>query len=210
MSFEPGKTTPFQWKILALNAALVMPPAFLYTLKTDSPVYFLITAVILLFAFFRRDYLPLRDRPVIYSVTAVLVLTIFPDMLIVIDDSRYGIFDLLIRSNLMIPLMTYLAAASCAFFPYPARRGLTAAGVVIALVLCGDRFNYARLNNNLLFFLDPLLRHYPTVFAVAVGWVAVMIPLFFLYPGRLERSGRSFSLRTFFLLFFLILLQTLS
>ena len=206
MSAEFCKITPFQWKILALNAALVMPPAFLYTLKTDSPVYFLITALILLFAFFRRNYLPLRDRPIIYSVTAVLVLTIFPDMLIVIDDSRYGIFDLLIRSNLMIPLMTYLAAASCAFFPYPARRGLTAAGVVIALVLCGDRFNYARLNNNLLFFLDPLLRHYPMVFAVAVGWVAVMIPLFFLYPGRLERSGRSFSLRNCFLLFFLILL----
>ena len=127
-------------------------------------------------------------------------------MLITIDDSRYGIFDLLIRSNLMIPLMTYLAAASCAFFPYPARRGLTAAGVVIALVLCGDRFNYARLNNDLLSFLDPLLRHYPTVFAVAVGWVAVIIPLNFLYPGRLERTGNPFSLRTGFLLFFLILL----
>ena len=105
MSPDPGKLSPFQWRILALNAALVMPPAFLYTLKTDSPVYFLITAAILLFAFFRRNYLPLRDRPIIYSVTAALILTIFPDMLIVIDDSRYGIFDLLIRSNLMIPLI---------------------------------------------------------------------------------------------------------
>ena len=206
MSSDPGKIAPFQWRILALNAALVMPPAFLNTLKTDSPVYFLITAAILLFAFFRRDYLPLRDRPIIYSVTAALILTIFPDMLIVIDDSRYGIFDLLIRSNLMIPLMTYLAALSCAFFPYYPRRGMTAAGVITALVLCGDRFNYSRLNNDLLSFLDPLLRNYPTVFAVAAGWIAVMIPLYFLYPGRLERSGRKFSLRTLFLVFFLILL----
>ena len=206
MSPDPGKLSPFQWRILALNAALVMPPAFLYTLKTDSPVYFLITSAILLFSFFRRNYLPLRDRPIIYSVTAALILTIFPDMLIVIDDSRYGIFDLLIRSNLMIPLMTYLAALSCAFFPYFPRRGMTAAGVITALVLCGDRFNYARLNNGLLSFLDPLLRHYPTVFAVAAGWTAVMIPLYFLYPGRVERSGRKFSLRMLFLVFFLILL----
>ena len=206
MSSDPGKISPFQWRILALNAALVMPPAFLYTLKTDSPVYFMITAAILLFAFFRRNYLPLRDRPIIYSVTAALILTIFPDMLIVIDDSRYGIFDLLIRSNLMIPLMTYLAALSCAFFPYYPRRGLTAAGVITALVLCGDRFNYTRLNNDLLSFLDPLLRNYPTVFAVAAGWTAVMIPLYFLYPGRLERAGRKFSLRTLFLVFFLLLL----
>lgn len=206
MSSGSGKLSPFQWRTLALNAALVMPPAFLYTLKTDSPVYFLITAAILLFAFFRRNYLPLRDRPIIYSVTAALILTIFPDMLIVIDDSRYGIFDLLIRSNLMIPLMTYLAALSCAFFPYGPRRGLTAAGVITALVLCGDRFNYARLNNELLSFLDPLLRHYPTVFAGAAGWIAVMIPLYFLYPGRLERPERKFSLRTLFLVLSLILL----
>lgn len=206
MNQESGKISPFRWQVLVLNAALVMPPAFLYTLKTDSPVYFLITTAILLFAFFRRNYLPLRDRPIIYSVTAVLILTIFPDMLIVIEDSRYGIFDLLIRSNLMIPLMTYLAAASCAFFPYPVRRGITAAGVITALVLCGDRFNYARLNNDLLSFLDPLLHRYPMVFAVLVSWTAVMIPVFFLYPGRLERSGKSFSLRICFLLFFLILL----
>ena len=206
MTREPGKLSPFQWKILALNSALILPPAFLYTLKTDSPVYLLITAAILLFAFLRRNFLPLRDRPVIYSITAALVLTIFPDMLISIDDSRFGIFDLLIRSNLMIPLMIYLAGLSCAFFPYFARRGLAAAAVITALVLCGDRFNYARLNNDLLFFLDPLLRHYPVVYAVAAGWVAVVIPLYFLYPGRLEHSGKTFSLRTFFLLFFLILL----
>ena len=103
---------PFRFSILLLNGALVLPPAFLYSLKTDSPVYFLIASALLLFAFFRKDFLPLRDRPVIYSVTTALILTVFPDMLIVIDDSRYGIFDLLIRSNLVIPLMTYLTSPS--------------------------------------------------------------------------------------------------
>ena len=197
---------PFRLSILLLNGALVLPPAFLYSLKTDSPVYFLIASALLLFAFFRKDFLPLRDRPVIYSVTAALILTVFPDMLIVIDDSRYGIFDLLIRSNLVIPLMTYLAALSCAFYPYYARRGLTAAGVVSALVLCGDRFNYSRLSNELLFFLDPLLRHYPLVYGIAAGWTAVAILLYLLYPGRVEHPAGGTRLRIFWLCVCLILL----
>jgi len=180
---------PFRISALLLNAALVLPPAFLYTVKTDSPVYFLLASAILLFAFFRKDYLPLRDRPVIYSVTAALVLTILPDMLIVIDDSRYGIFDLLIRSNLIVPLMIYLAAFSCAFYPYPQRRGITAACVVLALVICGDRFNTRNLSNTLLFFLDPVLLHYPTAFALAAGWTALVLPIYFLLPGRPEKTA---------------------
>ena len=198
---------PYHWRILLLNLAMIMPSALLYTVKTDSPVYPLISLAILLFAFFRRDYLPLRDRQVIYSVTAAIVLTIFPDMLIVIDDSRYGIFDLLIRSNLIIPLMLYLAAFSCAFYPYPARRGITVACVVSALVLCGDRFNYARLTNNVLFFLDPLLQHYSRFYFCAAAWNVLTIPVFFLYPDRLNDPGtRAVSLRIRLVLLCAILL----
>lgn len=203
---NPSEIRPFRLSILLVNSALVLPPAFLYSLKTDSPVYFLIASALLLFAFFRKDFLPLRDRPVIYSVTAALILTVFPDMLIVIDDSRYGIFDLLIRSNLVIPLMTYLAALSCAFYPYYVRRGLTAAGVISALVLCGDRFNYSRLSNDLLFFLDPLLRHYPLVYGIAAGWTVVAILLNLLYPGRVEHPAGGTRLRGFWLCVCLILL----
>ena len=187
---------PSRLPILLLNAALILPPVFLYTVKTDSPVYFLIASGVLLFAFFRKNYLPVRDRPIIYSITAALVLTIFPDMLIVIDDSRYGIFDLLIRSNLAIPLMTYLAAFSCAFYPYPARRGITAACVIVALVFCGDRFNSARLTNQVLFFLDPLLQHYPQMYGVAAGWTVLAVLVYFLYPGQLEMpESKSIFLR---------------
>ena len=187
---------PYHWRTLLLNLALILPSALLYAVKTDSPVYPLISLAILLFAFFRRDYLPLRDRPVIYSVTAAIVLTIFPDLLIVIDDSRHGIFDLLIRSNLIIPLMLYLAAFSCAFYPYPARRGITVACVVSALVLCGDRFNYAKLTNDVLFFFDPLLQHYHQFYSCAAAWNVLAIPVFFLYPDRPNGPGiRSLSLR---------------
>jgi|GEM_PF-1749781 len=202
----PPEPRPFRFSLLLINAALVLPAAFLYSVKTDSPVYFLIASAILLFAFFRKKYLPVRDRPIIYSITAVLILTIFPDMLITIDDSRAGIFDLLIRSNLIIPLMTYLAAFSCAFYPYPLRRGITAVCVVFALVICGDRFNSAGLNNGTLFFLDPVLHHYALAYGIAAAWTALVIPLYFIFPGRREKNGNSFSMKLRPVLLFLMLL----
>ena len=200
---------PFRLSALLFNAALVLPPPFLYSVKTDSPVYFLIAGAILLFAFFRKDYLPVRDRPVIYSITAAVILTILPDLLITIDDSRAGIFDLLIRSNLIIPLMTYLAAFSCAFYPYPLRRGITALCVVFALVICGDRFYSARLNNETLSFLNGVLHHYAGAYGFAAAWTVLAIPLYFLFPGRVEKNqSASFSMkiRPFLLLFLLLLL----
>ena len=198
---------PFRLSTLLFNAALVLPPPFLYSVKTDSPVYFLIAGAILLFAFFRKDYLPVRDRPIIYSITAAVVLTVFPDMLITIDDSRAGIFDLLIRSNLIIPLMTYLAAFSCAFYPYPLRRGITAVCVVFALVICGDRFYSVRLNNETLFFLNGVLHHYAAAYGFAAAWTALAIPLYFIFPGRVEKSPATpFSMKLRPVLLFLLLL----
>ena len=81
----PPEPRPFRLSLLLINAALVLPPAFLYSVKTDSPMYFLIAGAILLFAFFRKNYLPLRDRPIIYSITAAVVLTILPALLTLLD-----------------------------------------------------------------------------------------------------------------------------
>ena len=184
-----------RFRNILLNAALVLPPAFLYTVKTDSPVYVLIAAALLAFAGFRKNGLPYRDRPIIYSVTAALVLTILPDMLIVIDDSRNGLFDLLVRSNLVVPLLTYLAALSCAFQPHRLRLGFTAACVVGAMAICGDRFNSGGLTNTLLPFLNYPLRHYAGTYWCMAALVSVLIPVCGVagMPVRLEPGTRRFK-----------------
>ena len=71
---------PFQkgidFRAFLLNALLILPPAFLYSMKTDMPHIILITTAILLICLFKRSYLPYSDRPIIYCVTAALVLTV--------------------------------------------------------------------------------------------------------------------------------------
>ena len=186
----------FGFRIFLLNAMLILPPAFLYTMKTDMPHIILITAAMLGAGLFRRRYLPYRDRPIIYCITAALVLTVVPDMVVTVDDARFGLFDLMLRSSLAVPLLLYFAALSCLFPPNPHRTGLTASLAVAATLICGDIFNSADLSNNILSFLDVPLRNYRISYMTAAIVQATALPLFFytttkaVYPGR-RHSGAS-------------------
>ncbi len=193
-----------------LNAFLILPPAFLYSMKTDMPHIFLITTAILLICLFKRSYLPYSDRPIIYCVTAALVLTVIPDMVVTVDDARFGLFDLMLRSSLAVPMLLYSAALSCFFSPNPHRTGLTAAFALAAVLICGDIFNSADLTNNILSFLDVPLRNYRTTYAVTVVIQALALPFYFhtttkrIYPGRTHRAASAFRFLIRFLCIALI------
>ena len=190
---------PFQkgidFRAFLLNALLILPPAFLYSMKTDMPHIILITTAILLICLFKRSYLPYSDRPIIYCVTAALVLTVVPDMVVTVDDARFGLFDLMLRSSLAVPMLLYSAALSCFFPPNPHRTGLTAAFALAAILICGDIFNSADLTNNILSFLDVPLRNYRTTYAVTVVIQALALPFYFytttksIYPAKAHKSA---------------------
>ena len=193
----------FDLRTVFLNALLIVPPAFLYSMKTDMPHILLIALAMLGIGLFRRNYLPYRDRPVIYCVTAALVLTIVPDMLVSVDESRFGLFDLMLRSSLAVPLLLYLSALSCLFPPNPHRTGLTAALAVAAILICGDIFNSADQSNTVLSFLDVPLRNYRMSYTAAVIVQAMTLPFFFytttrkVYPEktRLRAAVLRFAVR---------------
>lgn len=177
------------------NAFLILPPAFLYSMKVDLPHIFLITAAILLVRVFRRKDLPYRDRPIIYCVTAALVLTVIPDLLVSADETRFGLFDVMLRSSLAVPFLLYSAALSCLFPRDPIRLALTAAPALAATLICGDMFNSTNLSNTLLAFLDVPLRNYRTAYAVAATVQAAALPFFFysatqfVYPSGVPRTA---------------------
>ncbi len=174
--FSPGS--------LLLNILLILPPAFLYSMKVDMPHIFLIPAVILAICFFKRNYLPYTDRPIIYCATTALVLAVIPDMIVTVDEARFGLFDLMLRSSLVVPLLLYTAALSCFFSPNPYRTGLTAALAVAAMLVCGDIFNSRDLSNTVLSFLDEPLKRYRTTYATAALIQAMALPYYFYLSSR--------------------------
>ena len=161
-----------------LSFAVILPVAFLFALKNDLPHVFVITFVLLLLPLFRRKPLPATDRTVIYSITAGMVLTALPDLMIGQDDSRIGLFDILVRSSLVLPFLVYMASLGGLFASSGRVNGARAALALTGMLLCGDRFNSRDVHNTLLSFLDPLLHSYFQVYAVCAILQGIFLPFF--------------------------------
>lgn len=155
-------------RMLLLSACLILPPAFLYSLKSDLPHVFVITAAILAASLLKRVALPYSDRPIIYCSLAALALTALPDLLVPMSDDRFGILDIIIRSNLTAPAFLYLAAFATLFESTPHALGIVAALSVAVTLICGDFLAASRLANERTPFLDPLLKRYRELYVGAV------------------------------------------
>ncbi|MBP5182415.1 MAG: transglutaminase domain-containing protein [Lentisphaeria bacterium] len=173
-----------------LSFAVILPAAFLFALKNDRPHVFVITFVLLLLPLFRKRPLPETDRTVIYSITAGMVLTALPDLMVSPDDSRMGLFDILVRSSLALPFLVYMASLGGLFASSGRINGARAALALAGMLLCGDRFNSRDVHNTLLSFLDPLLHNYFQVYAVCAVLQGILLP-FFIFSCNSPVRGES-------------------
>ena len=61
---------------LITRALLILPPAFLLSLKYDLPHILILTSLMVVFPIFQDRSFRLRDRPVIYSLLAAGILAV--------------------------------------------------------------------------------------------------------------------------------------
>lgn len=165
-------------KEILYSFIVISIPAFLFSLKNDLPHVFILTALLLALPLFMKKALPAKDRPVIYCITAGMLLTALPDLMISQDDARIGLFDILVRSTLVLPFLVYMAALGGLFASSGRINGARAALVMGGMLLCGDRFNCKDVNNIYLGFLDPLLHNYFTVYIVGICILGLFLPCF--------------------------------
>ena len=169
---------------------VILPPAFLFSLKQDLPHVFLITFLLLLLPLFIRKPLPVTDRPIVYCITASMILTALPDLMVSTDDARIGLFDILVRSTLVLPFLVYTAALGGLFVSSGRINGARAALAAGGMLLCGDRFNSRDVHNIYLSFLDPLLHEYFKVYIYCAVLSGIFLPCF-LRAGSGKGSGKS-------------------
>ena len=179
---------------------VILPAAFLFSLKNDLPHVFIITFALLLLPFFRKRPLPAKDRPIIYCIVAGMVLTALPDLMSTVDEARMGLFDILIRSTLVLPFLVYMAALGGLFAQSGRIVGMRAALALAGMLLCGDRFNNRDAHNIFLGFLDPLLKEYFSVYLVCAVLQGVFLPFFlcgayYRKRGNAERTRKEVFLR---------------
>jgi len=161
--FEPPVRRQFG---LPTRALLILPPAFLLSLKYDLPHILILTTLLVVFPLFQDRSFRLRDRPVIYSLLAAGILAVLPGIFVKIPDERLTFSDFLMRSHLFLPFLLYSTAISCWFMRTREVSALCMLIVLLSCLACGDVYNTAKLENVSFAGTTPLLRNYRETYLV--------------------------------------------
>ena len=151
---------------LLVRCMLILPPAFLLSLKYDLPHILILTALMVVFPIFQDRSFRLRDRPVIYSLLAAGILAVVPGLFVKIPDNRLTFSDYLMRSHQFLPFLLYAAAISCWFMRTREVSALCLLIVLLSTLACGDVYNTAKLENINFAGTTRLLRNYSATYTV--------------------------------------------
>ena len=151
---------------LITRALLILPPAFLLSLKYDLPHILILTSLMVVFPIFQDRSFRLRDRPVIYSLLAAGILAVVPGLLVKIPDERLTFSDYLMRSHQFLPFLLYASAISCWFMRTREISALCLLIVLLSCLACGDVYNTSKLVNTSFAGTTSLLRHYRETYLV--------------------------------------------
>ena len=151
---------------LVTRCLLILPPAFLLSLKYDLPHIVLLTSLMVVFPLFQNRSFRLRDRPVIYSLLAAGILAVVPGLFVRIPDERLTFSDYLMRSHQFLPFLLYASAISCWFMRTREISALCLLIVLLSCLACGDVYNTSRLVNVSFAGTTSLLRHYRQTYLV--------------------------------------------
>ncbi len=151
---------------LASRCLLILPPAFLLSLKYDLPHILILTALMVIFPIFQDRSFRLRDRPVIYSLLAAGILAVVPGLFVKIPDNRLTFSDYLMRSHQFLPFLLYASAISCWFMRTREVSALCLLIVLLSTLACGDVYNTAKLENINFVGTTALLRDYRRTYQV--------------------------------------------
>ncbi len=151
---------------LLVRCMLILPPAFLLSLKYDLPHILILTALMVVFPIFQDRSFRLRDRPVIYSLLAAGILAVVPGLFVKIPDNRLTFSDYLMRSHQFLPFLLYASAIACWFMRTREVSALCLLIVLLSTLACGDVYNTAKLENINFVGTTQLLRNYPVTYTV--------------------------------------------
>lgn len=168
-SFPISQTRPASSFIgILMRFGLLLPPTFLFAIKNDLPHILLITIVLLLLPVAMKQPLEYRDRPLIYNLILIMILTLLPDMLVTMDPSRFGLLDIVVRSNLAFPFLVYSAAVLCLFRKTPLSIALITGFAILSIMICGDIFSTRNLINKRFLLFHDVLNHYQKAYLICV------------------------------------------
>ena len=176
---------------LVTRCLLILPPAFLLSLKYDLPHILILTALMVVFPVFQDRSFRLRDRPVIYSLLAAGILAVVPGLFVKIPDERLTFSDYLMRSHQFLPFLLYASAISCWFMRTREVSALCLLIVLLSCLACGDVYNTSKLVNTSFAGTTAFLRNYRRTYMVCSALQCVGALLLLNADVRYDSESRS-------------------
>ena len=181
---------------LLTRCLLILPPAFLLSLKYDLPHILILTTLMVVFPLFQDRNFRLRDRPVVYSLLAAGILAVVPGLFVKIPPERLTFSDYLMRSHQFLPFLLYASAISCWFMRTREISALCMLIVLLSCLACGDVYNTAKLVNVSFAGTTSLLRHYRQTYLVCTALQCVGTLLLLTADVRYDSVNSLVSVRT--------------
>jgi len=194
---------------LIVRSLLILPPAFLLSLKYDLPHILILASLMVVFPIFQDRSFRLRDRPVIYSLLAAGILAVLPGLFVKIPNERLTFSDFLMRSHQFLPFLLYSAAISCWYMRTREISALCLLIVLLSCLACGDVYNTNKLVNVSFAGTTPLLRHYRETYMVCTVLQCVGTLLLLTADVRYDSLRPQPFMRAFRLLAVLLLVPVL-
>ena len=187
---------------------LLLPPAFLITLKYDVPHVLILTFLLILLPAFRKQAPSFGKGLLLFFLSISVLLAVIPSFMFEVDSGRITVGDVFLRAHIFVPLLLYAVAFACGLRRSREITSFIVPTVLFITLICGDLPMAKTLHNSRFPLSDELLHQFRYVYLVCSSLQFFGVLMLLTAEARLdsvstpEERGRSARLR--FLLFLLI------
>ena len=127
-----------QKQYILTSAMMILPPAFLFYILSNTLHLFIVTLIIYFIALIKTKPINYSDRSIIYTILTALILSVFLNMLFPMHQERFMSIGKAFTPQITIPLALFSAALSTIFKGNSYTIGINAALAMFVLLMAGD------------------------------------------------------------------------
>ena len=187
---------------------LLLPPAFLISLKYDIPHVLILTFLLILLPAFRKHAPSFGKGVLLFYLSLSVLLAVVPSYMFEVDAGRITVGDVLLRAHIFVPLFLYAIAFACGLRRSREITSFIVPTALFATLICGDLSMAKTLHNTRFFLTDELLHQFRYTYLACSALQFFGVLLLLTAEARLDPVGdpadRATPARLRFLLFLLI------
>ena len=139
---------------------LLLPPAFLISLKYDIPHILILTFLLILLPVFRKHAPSFGKGVLLFYLFLSVLLSVVPSLIFEVDSGRNTVGDVFLRAHIFVPLFLYAVAFACGLRRSREITSFIVPTVLFITLICGDLPMAKSLHNTRFLLTDEFLHNF--------------------------------------------------